>query len=54
MKLLGKTTFCLGLQVAHLPDGSIFLHQTTYTQNLLKNVSYGSSKFTFCSHDGTK
>ena len=36
MKLLGKTTFCLGLQVAHLPDGSIFLHQTTYTQNLLE------------------
>jgi hypothetical protein len=24
MKLLGKTSFCLGLQVTHLPDGSIF------------------------------
>ena len=36
MKLLGKTTFCLGLQVTYLPDGSIFLHQTIYTQNLLK------------------
>lgn len=37
MKLLGKTSFCLGLQIAHLTDGSIFLHQTTYTQRLLKN-----------------
>jgi hypothetical protein len=36
MKLLGKTSFCLGLQVTHLPDGSIFLHQTGYTQKLLK------------------
>ena len=35
MKLLGKTTFCLGLQVAYLHDGSIFLHQTIYTQNPL-------------------
>ena len=37
MKLLGKTSYCLGLQVAHLPDGSIFLHQTTYTQKVLKH-----------------
>jgi hypothetical protein len=36
MKLLGKTSFCLGLQVTHLHDGSIFLHQTGYTQKLLK------------------
>jgi hypothetical protein len=36
MKMLGKTSFCLGLQVTHLPDGSIFLHQTGYTQKLLK------------------
>jgi hypothetical protein len=36
MKLLGQTSFCLGLEVAHLPNGSIFLHQTAYTQRLLK------------------
>jgi hypothetical protein len=36
MKLLGKTSFFIGLQVTHLPDGSIFLHQTGYTQKLLK------------------
>jgi hypothetical protein len=35
MKLLGNTNFFLGLQVAHLLDGSIFLHQTIYIQNLL-------------------
>jgi hypothetical protein len=34
MKLLSKTSFCLGLQVTHLLDGSIFLHQTGYTQKL--------------------
>ena len=36
MKLLDKTSFCLGLQVAHPPDGSLFLHQTGYTQKMLK------------------
>ena len=36
MKLLGKTSFCLGLQLSHVPGGGIFLHQTTYTQKLLK------------------
>ena len=36
MKLLGKTSFCLGLQVAHLPDGSLFLHKIAYTQKVLK------------------
>ena len=35
MKDLGKTKFCLGLQVEHLNDG-ILLHQTTYTSNLLR------------------
>ena len=39
MKLLGKTSYCLGLQVAHLLDGSIFLHQTAYTQKVLKRFS---------------
>ena len=36
MKLLGKTSFYLGLQLSHVPGGGIFLHQTTYTQKLLK------------------
>ena len=36
MKLLGNTTFCPCLQVVYLHDGSIFIHQTTHTQNLLK------------------
>ena len=36
MKLLGRTSFCLGLQIFHIPGRDIFLHQTTYTQKLLK------------------
>jgi hypothetical protein len=36
MKLLGKTSYCIGLQIAHLPDGSKFLHQTGYTQKMLR------------------
>ena len=36
MKLLGRTSFCLGLQLAHIQGGGILLHQTTYTQKLLK------------------
>jgi hypothetical protein len=36
MKLLGKTSYSLRLQVVHLPDGSLFLHQTAYTQKVLK------------------
>jgi hypothetical protein len=39
MKLLGKTSFCLGLQVHHLPDGSILLHQESYVKKLLKNFN---------------
>lgn len=35
MKNLGKTKFCLGLQIEHLPNG-IFIHQSTYTEKLLK------------------
>ena len=27
MKLLSKIFFCLGLQINHMPDGSILLHQ---------------------------
>ena len=36
MKLLGRTSFYLGLQLTHIRGGGIFLHQTTYTQKLLK------------------
>ena len=39
MKFLGPTTLCLGLQVKHLKDGSLFLHQTAYTQRILKRFS---------------
>ncbi|CAA7040496.1 unnamed protein product [Microthlaspi erraticum] len=35
MKDLGKTKFCLGLQIEHLVDG-ILLHQMAYTEKILK------------------
>ena len=35
MKDLGKTKFCLGLQIEHFPDG-LFVHQYTYTEKVLK------------------
>ena len=35
MKLLGKTSFCLGLQIQHFPDG-VLLHQQSYTCKILK------------------
>ena len=35
MKLLGKTLFCLGLQIQHFPNG-VLLHQQAYTRKLLK------------------
>jgi hypothetical protein len=45
MKYLGKTKFCLGLQLEHLPFG-ILVHQSTYTQKVLEkfnmNMSYPS------------
>jgi hypothetical protein len=44
MKLLGDTTLCSGLQVVHLPYKSIFLHQTTYTQNILKMFLMNQAK----------
>jgi hypothetical protein len=40
MKDLGKTKFCLGLQIEHLPSG-IFIHQSTYTEKNLKAFLYG-------------
>ena len=39
MKFLEPTTLCLGLQVEYLKDGSLFLHQTAYTQKILKRFS---------------
>lgn len=36
MKYLGHTTYCLGLQVHHVPDGGILLHQQAYVQKILK------------------
>ena len=36
IKLLGQTTICLGLQIAHLQEGSMFLHQTAYIWCILK------------------
>ena len=35
MKDLGKTKFCLDLQIEHIKNG-IFIHQTTYTEKILK------------------
>ena len=35
MKDLGKTKFCLGLQIEHLTN-KIFVHQSTYTKKILK------------------
>ena len=36
MKDLGKTKFCLGLQIKHLSN-EIFFHQSIYTEKVLKN-----------------
>lgn len=36
MKLVGPTTLCLGLQVEHQKNGSLFLHQIAYTRKILK------------------
>ncbi|CAH9142419.1 unnamed protein product [Cuscuta epithymum] len=35
MKDLGRTKFCLGLQIDHLKNG-IFIHQSNYTEKVLK------------------
>ena len=36
IKFLGKTSLCLGLQISHLPDGAMLLHQTAFTRRNLK------------------
>ena len=38
MKDLGKTKFCLGIQIEHLFTG-IFIHQSTYTEKMLKTFN---------------
>jgi hypothetical protein len=38
MKDLGKTKFCLGLQLEHLPTG-ILIHQSTYAQKVLSKFN---------------
>ena len=35
MKDLGKTKFCLGLQIEHFPIG-VLVHQSAYTKKILK------------------
>ena len=35
MKDLGKTKYCLGLQIKHLPEG-ILIHQSTYLKKVLE------------------
>ena len=37
MKYLGKTKFCLGLQIENLSN-SILVHQSTYTEKILKSL----------------
>lgn len=43
MKVLGKTSFFLGLQINHLVDGNILLHQQAYIQKLLKSFNMDQS-----------
>ena len=40
MKDLGKTKFCLGLQLEHLSEG-VFVHQSTYTKMVLQRFNLG-------------
>ena len=37
MKDLGKTKYCLGLLIEHLPEG-IFIHRSTYLKNVLERL----------------
>ncbi|KAM1590789.1 hypothetical protein ACFX14_034759 [Malus domestica] len=38
MKDLGKTQYCLGLEIEHCSDG-ILVHQSNYTQNVLRHFN---------------
>jgi hypothetical protein len=43
MKDLGKTRYCLGLQIEHRKDG-ILVHQSNYTQKVLRRFSHHDAK----------
>ena len=38
MKDLGKTKFCIGLQIVHFPNG-VLVHQSTYIKKILKRFN---------------
>lgn len=38
IKVLGLTTFCLGLQIQHYTDGSLLIHQQTYVRKLVRTL----------------
>ena len=42
MKDLGKTKFCLGFQLKHLPSG-ILVHQSAYIQTILQKFNMDKS-----------
>ena len=42
MKDLGKTKYCLGLQIGHCSDG-VLIHQSTYTETVLKRFHMDKS-----------
>ena len=42
MKDLGKTKFCLGIQLEHLPSG-IMVHQSAYIQKILEKFNMDKS-----------
>jgi hypothetical protein len=44
MKDLGKTKFCLGLQLEHF-EGGILIHQSTYTQKVLERFGFKSISY---------
>ncbi|GJY38765.1 retrovirus-related pol polyprotein from transposon TNT 1-94 [Tanacetum coccineum] len=43
MKDLGKTKYCLGLQINHMPNG-ILVHQSNYTEKVLKHFNMDKAK----------
>ena len=42
MKDLGKTKYCLGLQIEHVPNG-ILVHQSNYTERILKRFNMNNA-----------
>ena len=39
MKLLGRTSFCIGLQIRYFSNGSILIHQEAYVKKLLRSFN---------------